>query len=642
MLRDSTSHLNDIALQTTHLQPPSLHVPSLPNDPQRTSLVPPTPPITLTEPSETPASPLLTTLKADLVTAQTALTELKNQLLLHEESVSDAHSSLQITLEELRTKRKEDDTERQELKTKTKSLEDQKRQAESSRREADKKLKAVEAVRDALEAKISAAVNEMEDLRGNMEVSERNVRIIQEEGAKYVVETGEAAEGKRKELVILEGEVEGLESNSDNLGKQVREAEERLRVAVESGEAQRKLAPEEEMMLMAAAYEAAAQEGYLYGNPQTQQQATWANQAAAYMAEAGMPYLDQNYTARPNHSTSFGHLAKQTISASAREENRRLADVSGFEDFGPGVAGRRGIVTPPISETESDIYGTDPGSPNGGISTSFSANLLPMGLFKSLEGDVTPINGDEDEEVLPHFLQEALRFEPSPPAHLEDHDSGSESPEEAEQEVDLWRSPPSHPPTLENGSKRLSGFLSSSSTTPPGVPGNLSLNINTPPSLPGLPALQGARRWFSGTSSAENINSFTFMHPTSTNSNDSLHLNPYSSMSPFAPMPHEQAALQKKQNRWGTISSKYPWASGRSATQQESSEPVSSDMDSSSSWLSSRLSSSTSNGTGIGIGIGNAPGLGDVSVAGVEAEGEGEDKKKPFRFFSLRKAQPLG
>ncbi|ORY33365.1 hypothetical protein BCR39DRAFT_463645 [Naematelia encephala] len=528
------------------------NMPDLPES-RRPSIAPPS--------DVDPNSPLIVSLKADLASAQAIVTDLKAQVSFHEESVSDAHANLQSTLEDLRTRRKEDDAERQELKSRTKSLEEQKRQAEAGRREAEKKLRAVEAVRDGLEAKIQAAVSEMDDLKAGMAASERAVRIVQEDGARHVVETREAVDGKRSEFGQLEAALDDLDRKTEELGQQVKEAEDKLK-AVQEGN---KMAPEEEMMMMAAAYEAAAQEGYYH---QTSHQ--WANQAAAYMAEAGMPYLDQTYTARPAQSSGFGHLAK------SREE-KRVADVSGFEDFGPRAH-------TPVNDAESDFYG-DPGSPNG-TAGSFSANLLPQELFRSLEGDATPLH---DDEPLPTQQADTRPTDDSDSESADDH-SGSND--------DVWRSPMTSAPTLDVATKHLGGTR----LTPPNL-------TTTPPALPGLPNLPGSRRWFSGTTSAENISSYSFLHPTT--SNDSLSYE----ASPFAPTSSEKKQLALK---WGPLS-KYKWA------REEQQASRSSSMDLSlggSGWLGGKP---WANGNDHG---------GDPD----EMEGE-EDKneRKPFRFFSLRK-----
>ncbi|WWD19627.1 hypothetical protein CI109_104089 [Kwoniella shandongensis] len=600
---------------------------------------------------ETAASPVLIALKAELATAQSVLTELQNQLTSHEQSVHDAHAHLQTNLDELRTRRKEDDAERQELKSRTKSLEEQKRQAEAARREAEKKLKSVEGVRDGLEAKIVAAETEVRELKGNMENSEKSVRVLQEEGAKHVVETREEVEVRKRELDGVDGEITALEARNDELVNQVKEAEERLKAVIEAGEAAKKMGPEEEMMMMAAAYEAAAQEGYLHGYQHAHGgNNQWASQAAAYMAEAGMPHLGYEYTARPTNASSttgtgFGHLSKQNNnSGSTRDlgELRRTTDFSGFEDFGPGAAGsaanKRSSSPQPQSDSESDIYGHDPGSPNGGISSSFSANLLPQGLFRSLEGDQTPSVGGEED--LPSSFEEPLSLvlgDAADQGEQGDVDSGSESGEDDE---DVWISPIADPRAISaqqplQRHKRLSGtttgrLLPPSTSSPSASSGNLNgtnASATTPPAIPGLPALPGSRRWFSGTLSSDNIPStFGFMHPTT--SNDSLNHLPGYENSPFAPTSSEKKVLAAA--KWAPFSKR--WAGANSST----STGTGGEEDMSSGWP--RSTSTTALKSIIGSSSRSRMEDGnDEDHEGVGLGSSSGSERKPFRFFSLRK-----
>ncbi|WVR07693.1 hypothetical protein IAU60_004735 [Kwoniella sp. DSM 27419] len=621
---DSTSNLHDIL---------ALHAPSAPSSasslgpaesrrPSIANLIAAPPTTVAADAPEIVNSPVITALKADLAAAQSVLTELQGQLQLHDQAVQDAHSHLQKNLDELRNRRKEDDAERQDLKSRTKNLEEQKRQAEAARREAEKKLKAVEGLRDGLEAKISAAESDIRDLRGNMENSEKGVRVMQEEGARFIIETQESIENRTKEVEELEGEIMEIEGRAEEVLGMIQQAEERLKAIVNAGEEARKIGPEEEMMMMAAAYEVAAQEGYQHGGYQHGhgggRQDQWASQAAAYMAEAGMPHLGYEYTARPAHSTStgFGHLSKHPNSASSRDlaDLRRTTDVTGFEDFGPGGAeSRNRTTTPPYppSDSESDIYGHDFGSPDGGISNSFSANLLPQGLFRSLEGDQTPlVSGDED---LPNSYEEPVSFTLDEQASA-DHadDSASDSGDE-----DMWRSPASADPRLnmvKDPSKRLSGggyygrLLGLGNAHGYGTtnaPGHANANT-TPPAIPGLPALPTSHRWFSGTVSSDNIPSTFggFMHPTT--SNDSLNLGPGYESSPFAPTSSEKKALAAK---WAPFSKR--WGMG--------SNDVNANGAAVSGWPDSHKSASSS--------------------ALPESSGDEADRgeKRSFRFFSLRK-----
>lgn len=581
----------------------------LKSEPATEPLAPPTPPPSssrrpsLGQPLPDAAdSPLVVSLKAELTSAQSTLSDLKSQLQLHESSTD---STLTSTLDELRNRRKEDDAERQELKSKTKSLEEQKRQAETARRDAEKKLRAVEALRDSLESKIAAARTGAVETRENMDQSERNVRSIQEEGARHVVETLDNVESKRKDLSRMEAELIDLESRNEELTELVKEAEDRLKVVTESGA---RASPEEEMMMMAAAYEAAAQEGYLHQN-----QNQWAHQAAAYMAEAGMPYLGQDYTAR-----STARTASATV-------NNQHHDLTGFEDFGPGARadradrdyqppkshtpfhpplaplGHSATAPPPFSHStgtqharsldfptthtpeaadEEGVEEIGPGSPNG-------ISFLPQGLFRSLEGDATPMD-------------------------LEGQDSGgSDSGDE------LWRSPaqPEHTqaPSVSASASESKRLLPPSSTTPPGGASGAGAGagVVTGPVLTGLPALPNSRRWFSGTGpasafsgsgsvSAENV-AFSFMQPPGTNSTDSLVNFDPSRPSPFAPSASEKNALKWPLSRWARGNNN---SNATPTTQQSTPDP--SARSSSVELGNGALPTAIPNGNGNGIATGKS------------------------------------
>lgn len=642
--------------------------------------------------TDTASSPLLTALKADLAAAQAALAEVKSQLATHEESVSSAHLHLQANLDEVRTRRKEDDAERQELKSRTKSLEEQKRQAEGARREAEKRLKAVEAVRDGLEGKIAAALAEIDELKGLMDTSVKHLRTVQEEGAKFVIETRESCQGKREELEEVEGDIGELDARNEELLRAIKEAEEKVESAVRAGEEARKIGPEEEMMMMAAAYEAAAQEGYSQSHPShgsaggvhgyrenrnsgvSTGNDQWAHQAAQYMAEAGMPYIDhQNYTARPSHSTSFGPFAK-----APKFEDKRPADFIGFEDFGPGAQNRRtgATRTPPASDSGSDVWGHDPGSPNGGISSSFSQNLLPQGLFRSLEGDQTPLDAHtdmDDESVIgtgafvegDEYDGRFDRVEVD--LNGEGDGSASDSSGDADVEHDephraglnstLWRSPLPAPNALYAGhSVSERQLLPPLSRTPPGQP---SGSVSGPAALPGLPVpLHGSRRWFSGTSSSEHVNIFGISP-----SNDSLLLAGAAAGSgtgpagfesnPFAPTSSEKQQLALK---WGALSKRWaarnePSSPGsatttipRPASAHQTLPPhpgavrsISADM--SSGWITATTS---------GLGDRETTALQRLEPPQQQSPHQHQNgthqngEKKPFRFFSLRRPTSSG
>lgn len=535
---------------------------------------PPTPP-TLEggAPAIEVSSPVLTALKAELATAQSVLAELQAQLTTHDEAVAASQGHLQSTLDELRQRRKEDDAERQDLKSKAKTLDDQKRQAEGARRESEKRLKTVESIRDGIQAKITTALGEIEELKENMELSRHNITIVHQEAARHLVETRQAVDDKTTELGVIEAEVVEAEQVNETLCQRVKDAEDKLKSAEIAAVEARKMAPEEEMMLMAAAYEAVASETYLHGQRQNQADSQWVSQAAAYMAEAGFPHLDQSYTARPTQSAAsgYGHLARahpnnasyrslveKNISATAAD--KKLADVSGFEDFGPGAS--RSLARPTTPSLQTDDI-DDQGSPSGPMSASFPDSWLPQGLVRSLEGDVTPLEGasevaPSDDEGL--YASHTIMHEDA----VAD-DSGSDSdlgsphwPTSAREHFDEYAVPGPRSrrvtPTsrlLPNGQPAMSG----SASTLPGMNSTSTSNAANSAAASSM-AAASSRRWFSTSPSSENVSSSfnlfsTGGMPGGLGSSDSL---PLGFESPFAPSASEKRALKWPllgKARWG-------------------------------------------------------------------------------------------
>jgi hypothetical protein len=218
--------------------------------------------------------------------------------------------------------------------------------------------------------------------------------------------------------------------------------------------------------------------------------------------EAGMPSLDQNYTARPNPGRSQGKRLTELMALD--DVDTRDKRLSG-EGFGQvlGLAANRLAAHEQDDISEYD----DPASPNGGISTSFSANLLGQGLFNSLlGGDQTPTDNDETT------LEEALSFGPA---------------EDSDEETDETK-------------KRFF----------PASPLNSRTSAPPVPVLPSLPALPGSRRWFSGTmsASAENLHTFPSTdslasHPPNQGSGASTTAGSLYESSPFAPSESERKKL---------------------------------------------------------------------------------------------------
>ncbi|EIW72006.1 hypothetical protein TREMEDRAFT_58148 [Tremella mesenterica DSM 1558] len=415
---DSIASLTDLSLTLPLHTPPQIRS-RRPSIGHSSSATPHSPPVTEAD------SPLITSLKTDLTSIQSVLVDLRAQLAARDMNPGDI--SLQNTLDELRHKRKEDDAERQEIKSRTKTLEEQKRQAEGARKEAEKKHRSVEHARTVLENKITSVISDTQGYRDRMTRSAHTVKRIENDGKRHTEVIHQNIHEKKQEVTVLEDELNKLEDKNEGLSKNMKDAVERLKM-VQEAEHNRNLNPEEEMMMMAAAYEAAAQEGYHHGIPTTQTQAQaqgiWTNQAAQYMAEAGFPHLDANYTSRPiqikpvtdkqfpassitppssinltstnpipsfipsNHSSSI-----PTFIPSNSVDQPLVHSTSSVNPVDPSHTvtskGKNNLIlandrssTPVDREIEED-----PGSPSS-LST-FSTNLLPQGLFRSLEGETS-------------------------------------------------------------------------------------------------------------------------------------------------------------------------------------------------------------------------------------------------------------
>lgn len=613
----------------------------------------PTPPTS--DPNVEINSPVLTALKAELASAQSVLAELQAQLDAHDESVSAAQTHLQATLDDLRRRRKEDDAERQDLKAKSKTLEDQKRQAEGARREAEKKLRAIEAIRDGLQSKIAAALGEIDELKSNMEQSRKNITIVKQEGQRYIKDTRDAVKTKTAELNSLEEEITNVETSNSNLSQQVREAEEKLKSAEAAAEDARKIAPEEEMMLMAAAYEAAASETYLHGQRQNQADSEWASQAAAYMAEAGMPMLDQSYTARPTQTATsgYGHLSRphpnnssyRSLSDSLKQVPGQR-DLTGFENFGPGVAAPGAPVGPtrslasrrPSMNTQQPTAQVpvpieDAGSPiNGPMPASFPDSWLPQGLVRSLEGDVTPLDSGfsdaapEDDELF-MTLRDAVAEGVAPGQQdNSSSDSADDSPPWPTQDG-------SEPSRRMTPTMRLSNSASSTHS-----------NSKSTPALQHMGSLP-SRRWFSGApSSSDNLSSFNMFPTVGRGSSDSLPLPGFESA--FAPSASEKRAL-----KWPLLN-KARWSGNTSngiSGLDEITAGLKNDLGGEPLGLSHSTSNplTSSNGLSAEELFNRAPGSEWMAASAPASSKGGDDEAQPasgserkasssFRFFSLR------
>lgn len=301
--------------------------------------------------SLSPSSPLLTSLNAELSSAQAVVADLRAQLGSLNETLAASHAHLQANVDELRSRRKEDDHERAELKSRTKTLEEQKRTAEGAKRESEKRLRTAEQARDLVLARIKGMKRDMDRMREKMVKADKGALSQLDDLARHKEEVQQTVGDKNVELKTFEREILRLEAGNDELGIQVKEAEEKLKAVLEYGEQARKL------------FNATSDD---HVHPSLQ----WGNQAAA-------AYLPETYGEYAQHypRSAAYRQPNDLAELTAASLGRLTADVSGFEDFGPAP-----------HEHEQ------PGSPTGTMSSSFTAtDLIPQGLFRSLEGDATPV-----------------------------------------------------------------------------------------------------------------------------------------------------------------------------------------------------------------------------------------------------------
>jgi predicted nucleic acid-binding Zn-ribbon protein len=329
-------------------------------------------------------SPLIREVTSSLTAAQTSVTDLREQLVTFNESIANAQAQLQASVDDLRKKKKDDDADRVDLKVKMRGLEENKRQAEGTRREAEKKLKAAESIRDAILGRIEKMKREIAGFKHELEDSNTAIQTHQ-------IETDQHDRTARKEMQECQREIDELEETvaedahlNAELAAQVAEAVDALQSLIDhspQNPAQGYNREEHEEMAgrgsnpvtpdvaqfpqhrlpssvpapFANNYRDPYQQLYQYPSNQPQRPLT---QATASIMRDSAQYRNTTATSLPTPA---------------------FRDLTGFEGFGP-------LGAPSQAECEPE----DPGSPLGNMSSSFTANLLPQELFRSLEGDQTP------------------------------------------------------------------------------------------------------------------------------------------------------------------------------------------------------------------------------------------------------------
>lgn len=338
-----------------------------------------------------PDSPLIRELASSLTAAENSVADLREQLASFNASIANSQAQLQTSVDELRKKKKDDDADRADLKIKMRGLEENKRQAEGARREAEKKLKSAEAKRDAILGRIEKMEREIADFKHDMDDCSSAIRIARDETDKHEKIAREEMDGCQREIEQLENLVAEDSHLNGELAAQVAEAVDALQALINNSP-QVPLAPYHR-----DEYDEMGQGS----NPVTPDVAQFPQNRLPASAPAPFPgtFRDpysQAYSYPSGQHQRMSTQATASILRDTAQQYRNTAtlppsafrDLSGFEGFGPLGA--------PVQTGEAEIE--DPGSPMGNLSASFTANLLPQELFRSLEGDQTPSESKLDLE----------------------------------------------------------------------------------------------------------------------------------------------------------------------------------------------------------------------------------------------------
>lgn len=486
---------------------------------------------TLPDQSTIAASPALAELHASLLAAQTSAQDLRAQVASIESA--SAHSQLRSALDDLRKHKKEEDAERAELKARMRSLEENKRQAEGVRRDAEKKLKSVEGERDGLRNKVNGTKADIEKLKDDIVRGERALEDSTKHRVEHTKQTREQVAAKREELGRVDGEIaQGAQLHAE-LTVQVLQAVEALQALIDQSPPNP--TPEEEdvdddfvVKRRPSSYPVAPDSGL-------------------------QPYVEPYYSSAngPGYTTDFRPFSptrQQPVSTG--DQYRETGYEPGFGHLGVPAMAPRGSLD----------AGDEPGSPSGTMSSSFSVNLLPQGLFSSLEGDVTPVDGQtemgdsadelthDDDHVVQ--LDEELRTSSHPP-------SGTQPPADSRT-----------PPSFSQGPQHAQPLAV---VDDPDKLRRIMDDLNDAGHQ--QQANAAGRRWFQPKPRSANEvtapTSTLFGAPLGlTTSNESLRM-PHSASAlgdnPFAPSAAEKRAL-----KWGSLGK---WGIGGPKAARETSEP---------------------------------------------------------------------
>ncbi len=584
-------------------------------------------------PSNTTPSPVIAELNASLSASVSSVSDLRDQLKTLTASVEHSQLQLQSAVNDLRKKKKDEDADRAELKTRMKGVEENKRQAESAKRDAEKKLKTAEVTRDGIKARIDSMtreIKEMEEERMGCIDEIRESREGREEHARATAiksaDAGRELESTEEELAEegrLNTELAAKVMKAvDVLQSLIDKSPQAMTVGDEEGHGNAPVTPDGNLHAQPYNMGGGQELGGLYSG--TYDSGSGMHDQSVRHALSSRP-LSREFHDRHRYDNSSGNFPFSRVSS--------FKDVTGYEGFGPlGVSAMHGGDAYRAPSIDVDV--DEPGSPTGTMSSSFTANLLPQGLFRSLEGDATPVDDDgmdmDDYDPMDYALGHHHIDIPdnsnvitrpgedvTPPATQAgaDEDDESASP----------RSVTRHSVDFDDDRERHDHHSAEQDT-------RLSIS----------PSHSSPRRWFSkvktgittndhhGAAAAPHNGSALYGRPLSlTLSNDSLlGAGGQGFESAFAPSAAEKRAL-----RWGSIGR---WASNRQTGVADL--PVfaaHAQAQRSSAYHASPPGSARS--SSVDLTARSAWDHADqASSSGVQASGPGEERS-PFRFFSLGK-----
>ena len=529
-------------------------------------------------------SPMLAELSSTLTAAQATVTDLREQLTAFNSTVANSQAQLQSAVDELRRKKKDEDADRADLKVKMKHLEENKRQAEGAKREAEKKLKTAVTLRDAVLERCDSMQREMTRMREEMQEYEELIKESKITTESHTKTTGDAIEQKEEQLTNLDEDLANEVAENADLAAKVLQAAETLQALIDSSPQ-----PASEYGNIPTPSPGEQGPGGLSGGtggqhtpysnrmynsaysfPDTYQPLGPAL-GPAHPAQLhqhhgghggntqGQEYRSFSTSGNVFRRTASGNVTTTSVPEPMYRQSSPFRDISGYEGFGPLGAPVQGFSD---GHHSSFLEPEEPGSPNVLMSSSFTANLLPQGLFRSLEGDQTPqdVKTELDDPMDVLELDPANLELPKSPEKSEEHSGQTPKPAASDpvsQDIDSTggqgskesaEDPASLQVSLDEASRKLAEFHDDETDGP------------------------RPRRWFSSSKlkgptdgavmengSAGHLNDLFGMPLAQTISNESL-LVPGGGFdnNPFAPSAAEKRAL-----RWGSIGK---WAGGARQT----------------------------------------------------------------------------